>query len=170
MANILVVSGSYFPYASANAVCMKKFEDALKDRGHNVIYAIKKRDISQPEKERINDCDVYHIPKTSDLFFQTIKKLRELKLPGKMNKAFELSFKFFRLINKIFAKFSRKDMHKEANELYWNDYAKKIKEIIDSEKIDLVISISVPFDSHIAVLRAFNMMKSEQSKVAGLLY
>ena len=162
MANILIVSGSYFPYASANAVCVKKFEDALKARGHKVIYAIKKRNISQPDKEVINDCDIYYVAKTSDLFFQTIKQLRGMKLPGKMNKAFEMSFSVFRVLNKAFSVMLRKDMHNEASEAYWNDYAKVLKSIIEEDHIDLVVSVSVPFDSHIAVLRAFNMI--EESK------
>lgn len=166
MSNILVVSGSYFPYATANAVCMKKFEDTLKTNGHTVIYCNRKHDLYEPEFHNVKGTDIYTVGKNSDLFFQTIDNLKKIKLPNKMHESFELSMKGYRLLQKIknFGK-SKDFLRKQAEEEYLLAYSNKIREIISERKIDLVISVSMPFDSHCAVLKAMQSLKNSSSQV-----
>ena len=166
MSNVLVVSGSYFPYATANAVCMKKFEDALKNNGHKVIYCNRKHDLYEPDYQNVQGTDIYTVGKNSDLFFQTIENLKKLKLPNKMHESFELSMKGYRLLQKIINLGKSKEfLRKKAREEYLISYSTKIKEIILEWKIDLLISVSMPFDSHCAVLMAIQSLKNASSPV-----
>ncbi len=166
MSNVLVVSGSYFPYATANTVCMKKFEDALKDNGHIVIYCNRKHDLYEPDFHNEQGTNIYTVGKNSDLFFQTIENLKKIKLPNKMHESFELSMKGYRIFQKIknFGK-SKEYLRKQAREEYLLTYANKIREIILERKIDLVISVSMPFDSHCAVFMAMQSLKNSLSQV-----
>lgn len=167
MSNVLVVSGSYFPYATANAVCMKKFEDALKNNGHTVIYCNRKHDLYEPDFHYEHGTYIYTVGKNSDLFFQTIENLKKIKLPNKMHESFELSMKGYRLLQKIknLGK-SKEYLRKKAREEYLISYSTKIREIILEWKIDLVISVSMPFDSHYAVLMAMQSLKNSYSQRA----
>ncbi len=155
MANILFISGSYFPNATANAVCAKKFEDALRVQGDNVIYCNRKHDLYEPDFHLVNGTEIFTVGKNSDIFFQSIEKLKQLRLPNGMACAFSLGMKCYQLMMQLFNFGKRKIvLRQKAREMYLDEYAKKIREVIVAKKIDLIISVSMPFDSHCAVLRA----------------
>lgn len=157
MSNILFVSGSYFPYATANAVCAKKFEDALRAQGHHVIYCNRKHDLDEPDFHLVNGTEIFTVGKNSDIFFQSIGKLRQLRLPNGMHGAFSFGMKCYQLMMQLrnFGK-RKSSLRQEAREMYLDEYAEKIREVIAAKKIDLIISVSMPFDSHCAVLRAMH--------------
>ena len=165
MSNVLVVSGSYFPYATANAVCMKKFEDSLKNNGYTVIYCNRKHDLYEPDFHNVQGTDIYTVGKNSDLFFQTIEELKKLKLPNGMHGSFEIAMKGYRLLQKIRNVGKDKEsLRREARHEYLSAYADKIRELIIDRKIDLVISVSMPFDSHCTVLKAMQSLKNSSGK------
>lgn len=162
MATILFVSGSYFPYATANAVCVKKFEDVLREKGHRVIYCNRKHDLYEPDYHCYEGTELYTVGKNSDLFFQTFQRLGQLTLPNHMQGCFSLSYKAFRMFMKFrnFGK-SSADLRKEASELYLDQYSDRIVSIIEQEDVDMVMSVSMPFDSHKAVLKAIHKLKNQ---------
>ena len=155
MAKILIISGSYFPYATANAVCMKKFEDTLREQGHKIIYCNRKHDLYEPDFHVVDGTEIYTVGKNSDLFFQTVERLRGLPLPNGMQQAFQWAMKGFQVLMKLknLGK-GKSQIRSVARDEYLSSYAKKIQELIEKENIDLIISVSMPFDSHCAVLRA----------------
>lgn len=159
MATILFVSGSYFPHATANAVCTKKFEDVLRDHGYRVIYCNRKHDLYDPDHYHFEGTELYTVGKNSDLFFQTFQHIDKLALPNHMHRCFSLSYKAFRMLMKIrnFGK-SSADLRKQASELYIDQYSDRIVSIIQQEKVDMVMSVSMPFDSHNAVLKAMHKL------------
>lgn len=162
MANILFVSGSYFPYATANAVCAKKFEDALKKQGHQVLYCNRKHDLYEPDTHTVDGTEIHTVGKNSDLFFQTVEKLKTLELPGVMRRSFAQSLKLYRLLVKIrqIGK-SKAEVRRIAREQYLKSYAKAIAALVREKRIDLIVSVSMPFDSHAAVLRAMDLLSGE---------
>lgn len=165
MANVLIISGSYFPYATANAVCVKKFEDVLKSHGHKVIYCNRKHDLYEPDYHIYEGTELYTVGKNSDLFFQTIHKLNGLSLPNNMQGCFALSNRIFRILMKLRNIGKNKSRLREtASDFYINQYAGRIASIIEKENIDVIMSVSMPFDSHKAALKAINKLKSEQKK------
>lgn len=159
MANILIVSGSYFPHATANAVCVKKFEDILKAKGHNVIYCNRKHDLSEPDYHVYEGTELYTIGKNSDLFYQTIDKLNSLDLPNGMRSCFNLAYKGFRAAMKFknWGKNTR-SLRRDAINHYLDRYSDSIVSLIEKEKIDIVMSVSMPFLSHLAVLNAMKKL------------
>lgn len=165
MATILFVSGSYFPYATANAVCVKKFEDELRENGHRVIYCNRKHDLYEPDYHYYEGTELYTVGKNSDLFFQTFQQLGQLSLPNHMQGCFSLSCKAFRMFMKLrnFGKNSA-NLRDEASELYIEQYSDKIVSIIQLENVDLVMSVSMPFDSHKAVLKSMQKLKDKNSR------
>lgn len=165
MANVLIISGSYFPYATANAVCVKKFEVVLKSHGHKVIYCNRKHDLYEPDYHIYEGTELYTVGKNSDLFFQTIQKLNGLSLPNNMQGCFALSNRIFRILMKLRNIGKNKSRLREtASDFYINQYAERIASIIEKENIDVIMSVSMPFDSHKAALKAINKLKSEQKK------
>lgn len=161
MATILFVSGSYFPYATANAVCAKKFEDVLRENGHRVVYCNRKHDLYEPDYHCYEGTELYTVGKNSDLFFQTFQRLGQLELPNRMQRCFSLSYKVFRMFMKLknFGK-SSADLRNEASELYIEQYSDRIVSIIERDNVDLVMSVSMPFDSHKAVLKAMQKLEA----------
>lgn len=153
MSNILIVSGSYFPYASANAICMKEFERAMTARGDKVVYAIRKHDIDTPEITYSGDIKIYHVERTIDMFFFTAEKLKSLRLPLMIRALTGISLGVIKVCSHLYAKIRYGSLRKYAEELYLKQYAETIAHIIESENIDTVISVSMPFLSHKAVLR-----------------
>ena len=55
-------------------------------------------------------------------------------------------------------------LRETASDFYINQYAERIASIIENENIDVIMSVSMPFDSHKAALKAINKLKSEQKK------
>ena len=147
MAEILFVSGSYFPNATANAVCVKKFEDELKRRGHKVGYC--------------NRNVIDTVGKNSDLLFQTMEKLSRLDLPCRMGTAFRMATLCCRGFTKLLNPFcSGTSLREKAHDHYIKRYARRICEIVGERKVDLIVSVSMPFDSHLAVLEATKNLKA----------
>lgn len=153
MANVLIVSGSYFPYASANAVCMKEFERAMVARGDRVVYAIRKHDIDTPDVTCDGDIKIYHVARTVDLFFAACEKLKNLALPQPIKALFRLSLLGIKAVSKVYAKLRFGSLRGLAETAYLDKYAAAIAKIVEEEAIDTIISVSMPFLSHKAVLR-----------------
>lgn len=153
MANVLIVSGSYFPYASANAVCMKEFERAMVARGDRVVYAIRKHDIDTPDMTTEGDIKIYHVARTVDLFFANCEKLKKLALPQPIAALFRLSLLGIKAVSTVYAKLRFGSLRALAETVYLDKYAAAIAKIVEEEAIDTVISVSMPFLSHKAVLR-----------------
>lgn len=160
MANILIVSGSYFPHATANAVCVKKFEDILKAQGHNVIYCNRKHDLYEPDYHIYEGTELYTVGKNSDLFYQTMDKLRSLDLPVGMNFCLDQAYTVFRVAMKIknWGKHSD-DLRDKAIRHYLDRYSDVIVSLVENRKIDIIMSVSMPFLSHKAVLETMKKMR-----------
>lgn len=155
MANILFVSGSYYPHATANAVCAKKLEDKLREKGHRIIYCNRKHDIYEDDHYFYNDTVLYTVGKNSDLFYQTIQKLQSLELPNKMGICFKAAFSFFRLLYRLInITKNTVQLRDSASDSYICMYVERIQDLIEKHNIDLVISVSMPFSSHAAVKKA----------------
>lgn len=163
MATILIVSGSYFPYATANAVCAKKLEDALWASGHRVIYCNRKHDLYEPDYHVVDGTEIYTVGKNSDLLFQTIQKLHTIDLPGKMHACVTCAFKFLRVLLKIsnIGK-SRNKLRNEASNHYTRTYSHLIVSLIEKENVDMIMSVSMPFDSHRVVLRSMELLDAKK--------
>ena len=159
MSTILIVSGSYFPYATANAVCAKKFEDILKSEGHRVIYCNRKHDLYDPDFQVKDGTEIYTVGKNSDLFFQTVQRLGTLDLPNYMHSCFAWSNRCFRLLMKLCnIGTSSLNLRKKATEHYIDRYAQEIVNIVEREEVDMIMSVSMPFDSHKAVKCAISIL------------
>lgn len=165
MATILFVSGSYFPYATANAVCVKKFEDVLREKGHRVIYCNRKHDLYEPDYYYYEGTELYTVGKNSDLFFQSLQRLGQLTLPNHMKGCFTVSYKAFRMFMKIINfGVSSADLRIKASKLYLDHYSDRIVTICKQENVDLIMSVSMPFDSHKAVLQAMQKLKGRNMR------
>lgn len=162
MANILFVSGSYFPNATANAVCAKKFEDALKAKGHRVFYCNRRNNLYEQSEYVMDGTQIYTVGKNSDLFFQTVEKLQSMELPNHMGTAFGMAMKFYRVLMKLmnFGK-GTKQLRDGADQAYLKAYSQSICGIVREKQIDLIVSVSVPFASHLAVQNAMEQMQPE---------
>lgn len=162
MSTVLIVSGSYFPYATANAVCVKKFEDILKKEGHRVIYCNRKHDIYEPDFQVKDGTEIFTVGKNSDLFYQTIQRLKGLDLPNYMHNCFDWAYRCFRMFMKLrnIGKSSLK-LRCKATKHYIERYAHEIVEIVEREEVDMVMSVSMPFDSHKAVKCALDIMSEK---------
>ena len=163
MANILIVSGSYFPNATANAVCVKKFEDALKSKKHKTLYCNRKNNLYEPDFYIYEGTELFTVGKNSDLFFQTITVLSNLNLPGKMSEDFSKAIFFYRILSGIhkFGK-NKKQIRQEAREHYLKSYGTRIAQLVRDKSIDLILSVSMPFDSHMAVLEAMDKLSTKR--------
>ena len=160
MATILIVSGSYYPYATANAVCTRKFEDELRRKGHTVIYCNRKHDLYEPDYHTYEGTELYTVGKNSDLFYQTQRSLLSLSLPNRMGACQKVSYNIFRVLMKLInLGKSEKTLRTEADRHYMDVYAKVICEIVEKRKVDIILSVSMPFDSHRAVFTAIQRMK-----------
>lgn len=161
MAEILFVSGSYFPNATANAVCVKKFEDELKRRGHKVGYCNRKHDLYEADRFTVDGTVIDTVGKNSDLLFQTMEKLSRLDLPCRMGTAFRMATLCCRGFTKLLNPFcSGTSLREKAHDHYIKRYARRICEIVGERKVDLIVSVSMPFDSHLAVLEATKNLKA----------
>ena len=163
MANILIVSGSYFPNATANAVCVKKFEDALKSKKHKIFYCNRKNNLYEPDFYTYEGTELFTVGKNSDLFFQTITVLNNLELPGKMSEDFSKAVLFYRILSGIhkIGK-NKKQIRQEAREQYLKSYGTRIAQLVQEKSIDLILSVSMPFDSHMAVLEAMDKLSTKR--------
>ena len=163
MAEILIVSGSYFPNATANAVCAKKLEDALKARGHNVYCCIRKHDLYQEDRYMLDGTEITTVGKNSDLFYQSVEKLKSLDLPNGMNGAFALSMRSFSALMKLRnIEKNKARIRRDARKHYLLSYASKIADLVCEHNIDLILSVSMPFDSHAAVREAMDMLNEDR--------
>lgn len=162
MSNILFVSGSYFPNATANAVCAKKFEDALKIRGHSIFYCNRRNNLYEQSEYVMDGTQLYTVGKNSDLFFQTVEKLQRIELPNHMGMAFGWALKFYRVLIKLMnLGKGTKQLRLEADNIYFKSYSERICQIVREKQIDLIVSVSMPFASHIVVQKAIEQIKPE---------
>lgn len=168
MANILIVSGSYFPYASANAICMKEFEKALVERGDRVVYAIKKHDIDTPEITMEGDIKIYHVGRNVDLFFAECEKIKRMDLPQPIDVLFRSSLIGIKVVSTLYSKLKYGTLRKLAENKYLECYENTISKIVETEGIDTIISVSMPFLSHKAVMRYVE--KSEKRDIKWIAY
>ncbi len=158
MANVLVISGSYYPYATANAACMKEFEKSLIESGHTVTYLIKQHDLEDREFSLEDGVEIYHVPNKVNKFY---KKIEGNKKKGLFYKIYYL---FIKVIFKIYATLFYGSTRNFSIKTYLKLYAKKIKELVKEKEIELIISVSVPFLSHQAVLEYLKTDKKSQVK------
>lgn len=160
MSTVLIVSGSYYPYATANAVCVKKFEDKLRLKGHSVLYCNRKHDLYEPDHHSYEGTELYTVGKNSDLCFQTMDKLGHLDLPNHMGLCLKWSRQLFRAMMKLVNLGSNSvALRTRADKHYIDSYAKAVCDIVEKRDVDVILSVSMPFDSHRAVLEAFRLME-----------
>ncbi len=152
MANILVISGSYYPYATANAACMKEFEKKLIAEGHTVTYAIRQHDIDTGEHTKQGDVEIYHIPRSVDNFYSTCEKLKKQPLPQPLKGMFRFGLLLIKAVMRVYTKLFFGLQRNYAEQNYLKEYSERIADIVDQKHIDVIISVSMPFLSHKAVM------------------
>ncbi|MCM1139497.1 MAG: hypothetical protein NC453_13080 [Muribaculum sp.] len=159
MANVLIVSGSYFPNATANAVCVKRYEDILKRNGHHVFYCNRKHDLFEPDFHIYEGTELHTVGKNSDIFYQTYEKLCRLDLPNGMRFCANASYHIFRMLMKLI-NFGRNSgsLRKSAINHYLDKYSDRIVSLVETENVDVIMSVSMPFMSHLAVLQAMRKL------------
>jgi len=162
MANVLIVSGSYFPHATANAVCAKEFENILKRKGHKVYYAIRSHDIDTPRITEQDGVQIYHIEESVGEFYGTCEKLKKVSMPQPLRGMFRTALLLIRLIMHLYSGLFFGTQRKFAEKSYLKEYAKTIKYIVEEKNIDVIISVSMPFLSHKAVLAYLGKCKKEK--------
>ena len=153
MANILIVSGSYFPHATANAVCMKQYEKALIKEGHRVFYAVKRFDFSMDDVTVEDGIEVYHVGNSVEEFYKVCSRLQQIGLPKPLGFLFRSSLLMIKAFMKAYTKLFYGSQRRYSLEKYIDRYAAKINDIVIKENIDAIISVSMPFLSNSAVLK-----------------
>ena len=164
MANILIVSGSYFPNATANTAVVREFEKELIKHGHSVCYAIERHDIFTPKQTEQNGIQVYHTDRGIDLFYKTCENLKTVNMPQPLKFMFKTGLVFIKSVLNLYAKIFYGSQRAFSEKCYLKEYANTIKKIVDKKDIDTVISVSVPFLSHKAVLKYLNLTTDKKIK------
>lgn len=167
--NILFVAGAYFPNANANTACMEALIDAAKMNGHNVSVLIPQLNLNEKSNEQIHGNNIYRIHSNSDYFYWVQDECTKLDLPLNMHSVFCFANKLFQIFNKIVNILNRANFL-EAIACEKNiTMGKKIANICNESDIDLVISVSVPYSSHIAVSEAMNMLPKKPKWIVYML-
>ena len=139
--NILFITHEYYPFPSAITNCLNPIINSLK-KNNNVFILTRKINDSKKE-EIIDNVKIYRV---EDDYNTNLKKRDETK-----NKLFKFYYKTkFHLMYK--------KQIKSTNDGYFsvNKMIKKGKKIAKNEKIDMIISCSFPFTSHVIASKIKN--------------
>lgn len=170
MANVLIVSGSYFPNATANAVCVKEFEKKLIEQGHNVYYAIKRHNLETRKYTQQDGIEIYHIDRAIDEFYSECEKLKTVNLPQPLCLMYRVGLTMIKTVMHLYSRAVYGSQRAFSEKCYLEEYAKIINEIVLEKKIDVIISVSMPFLSHKAVLRYLEIKKGSENKPKWMAY
>lgn len=150
MSKFIIVSGSYDPYPTANGVCAKAVEQALKKKGHEVIYMVTRNNITQKNLEVINGNKVFFIPKTIHEVHWAFNKMQDSFFTGSVEKYI---LKFTHILIKIIFKFLAflrgETARDSAIAIYKRNFVSIMSKLLLEEKPDAILSFSVPFNSHL---------------------
>jgi len=150
MSKFIIVSGSYDPYPTANGVCAKAVEEALKKKGHEVIYMVTRNNITQKKCEVINGNKVFFIPKTIHEIHWTFNKIQDSFLVGSAEKyILKLTHTVIKVTFKFLAFLRGKTARDSAIAIYKRNFISIMSKLLLEEKPDGIISFSVPFNSHL---------------------
>ncbi|MDA9316898.1 hypothetical protein N9Q58_03150 [Polaribacter sp.] len=150
MSKFIIVSGSYDPYPTANGVCAKAVEEALRIRGHEVIYMVTRNNILQKKCDVINGNKVYFIPKIMHEVHSAFNIIQDSFLNNNIEKNIlkytHIALKF---LFKISAFCKGKSSRDSAITIYKQNFIHIMSELLLNEKPDGILSFSVPFHSHL---------------------
>lgn len=170
MSKFIFVSGSYDPFPTANAVCAKAIEEALKERGHEVIYVVTRHDIGQELTEQINGNRVFFVPRPVQEVHWSFSRLSQSFLTYTTEKYFIQALHLLvRFGLKLLALLRGKSTREAAIGIFRANFITILSRLLKQEKPDCVVTFSVPFHNHLYTLDAFNKSGRRSAWISVLL-
>lgn len=132
--NCLIVVYDYFPYETANTFCAQEYIDTLQRRGHNTyVFTVRQRYMEAPNTT-IRGSKVYRVYSLAQRLHLTYIEIQSKSIRL-------LLYPFF----KMYQRFSTLGY---VGHFYSRHVRRKILSIVNSEGIDLILSVSYPFSAH----------------------
>ncbi len=143
MKNILVLVGQYLPYSSTNGNIAHNIILQLKKNGYNVIVITRKNRKELENYDEIESIPIYRINDWNLMIHHYCEK--KIKSGHKIFKIILLIKKMLYYIPKLFRKGC-------ISKYYINKIEKKIQEIDNKTKIDVIIPVSSPHEEMFAAM------------------
>ncbi len=152
MKNILVVSYSFPPMETANSFRVASLVKELSKQKYD-ITVVTRRGKNQPAYQIYEGHKVYRVYDCLNLIknFSSISNSNNKEI----------------LTQKIYAKIIKRTYNLLVKSIYWPDFAfmwiipasRKIRQLIANDEYDAILSISIPFASHVAAYLALEVDK-----------
>lgn len=133
--NILIIIYDYYPNPSANTLCVQKIINELVNNNYNIHVLCVKSNLKSKGLEIINNITVHRIFNMYDYFNRKILSLTKFSI-------------IKRIIHKIFRIFFYFNIEGYLSKFYNFKTFKYACKIIDNNKVNKLITVSLPFITH----------------------
>lgn len=142
MRNVIIIIYDYYPYPSANTICIEKIIEKLKLSGYKIGIVCVKPDKKLPDYEIFNDADVYRIVNNYDLVARWLRFFSA-------KSSSKLRWNIHRYLAKLFSMINQNELEGFISKWSTERVTNKILEINNEKKIDKLITVSLPFVTNI---------------------
>lgn len=144
--NVVFILGDFLQNSSANAICVKKIVDQLVLEGYKISIVCKDQIIGKSTTLESNGIKVHYLSILRNRFWNAATKKKETTESITMSFFCVIILFILRVIYRVYSVF----MWPSAEKWFINRTLKKLKEIGVDEKIDCIITVSMPYESHLA--------------------
>ncbi len=167
MKKAVIVSANYYPYATSNCNCIEPLINKLIQQGWQIDIVTSRKDTECLKEEVIKNATVHRVDDYHTIIWNTYKKLNNIDAPKIIKKAIKISSVFLRACNHLYTK--AKKYRYEVYCMGWDQskVIKKLNQLHNENKYDLIMSVSYPFYPHIIVQE---FLKQCTSKIPWIVY
>jgi len=144
--NVVFILGDFLQDSSANSICVKKIVDQLVLEGYKISIVCKDQIIGKSKTIESGPIKIHYLSILRNRIWNTATKIKETTKSITMSLFCEITLFILRVVYRVYSVF----LWPSAEKWFINRTLNKLKEIGVNEQIDCIITVSMPYESHIA--------------------